>query len=225
MANIKTVIFDFDGTITTSTSNIWKDIYLALNLPVDKTSNYYTSYIDFVAGKYDYATWVKINQDDFVEGKLNSQLFYKIVDKCNLIDGLEQTCKTLKQHGINLYILSGNFVEAIQYSLGELTNYFTEISANNIIFDKNGNLDKLVPTKYDFEQKATYITQLMEANNLTCDNICFVGNGDNDIYAYKSKVKTICINPLNANENNSTIWSHVIHNCNNLTQILDYIIK
>ena len=223
MKKIKAVVFDFDGTLTKSNENIWKRIYQKINYPVDKTSSYYTSYVDYINNKIDYNTWVEIGEKDFIAGRLTKSMFYEICSDYKLFNGVIETLLKLKNDNIKLYVLSGNFVEAIKFVFQENSNLFEDISANQIRFYKNGNIEKLISTKYDFEGKATYLQNLIKNNNLSSDEICFVGNGDNDIYAYQAGVKTICINPVNANESNKTIWSNVIKPCTDLNEILEFI--
>jgi FMN phosphatase YigB (HAD superfamily) len=57
------------------------------------------------------------------------------------------------------------------------------------------------------------------------EEICFVGNGDNDEYAHLSGCKTICINPEETDGNNKTLWHTTLNNVTNLTQLLDEILK
>ena len=225
MNKIRAVIFDFDGTLTKSNENIWKKLYLKLGLLVDKNSNYYKSYIDFINKKYDYQSWVKVNEDDFKKGGLTESIFYEIAGEYELFNGVIETIKLLRKQNIKLYILSGNFVQAIKYILGENKDYFNDVSANNIYFDNSSFIKEITPTIYDFEGKATYIKNIMINENLSPEEVCFVGNGDNDIYAYRAGVKTICINPVNAKEDDEMIWSNVIKNCKNLEEILKFIVK
>ena len=129
MENIKAVVFDFDGTLTHKNDNVWKSIYESIGYPTDKNSSYHKSFVDFLADKFDYEYWVVINENDFKDGKLTKEMFYDIVNRTILIDGIKETVETLKSKNIKLYILSGNFVELISHSLGELSSYFEEISA------------------------------------------------------------------------------------------------
>ena len=140
-----------------------------------------------------------------------------------MIGGLEKTLKTLSEKGIKLFILSGNIKYSIRHVLGDLSKYFTEISANDAIFDENGNFVDLIATKYDFEGKADFIVKVKEELGLKPEEITFVGNGSNDVWAYKSGARTICVNPKDADEDKSEKWTKVLPVVKDLSEILEYI--
>lgn len=226
MTKIKTkaVLFDFDGTLTYGDyNNIWKSLYQVLGYSTDHNSDYYMSYLNFVEGKYDYDAWVKINETDYLNGGLTKTIFDEVSQNEKFIEGLEQVLITLKKKGIKLYVLSGNFGYLIRKTLGDLSLYFDDISANEIVFNDDGTLSHLVATKYDFEGKADYITKIKDELQIDASEICFVGNGENDAFAYRSGAKTICINPVNADEENQEKWTCVLKDVTNLSEILDYI--
>ena len=106
---------------------------------------------------------------------------------------------------------------------GPLAKYFTEISANEAIFDEDGTLVDLIATKYDFEGKADFIVKVREELGVKPDEITFVGNGSNDIWAYKSGARTICINPKDADEDKTEKWTKVLPIVKDLSEILEYI--
>ena len=220
----KAVIFDFDGTLTIGrANNVWKMLYLKLGYGVGDGSSYKSSFLKFQSKEVDYAGWVQINKQDFVDAGLNKEIFDDVLKEIKLIQGLEETLKTLSEKGVKLFILSGNIVYAIKRVLGDLAYYFTEISANDVLFNEDDKLEDLVPTKYDFEGKADFIVKVRDNIGAKPNEIVFVGNGSNDVWAYKSGAKTICINPKDADENNNEKWNKVLPVVKNLTEILDYI--
>ena len=220
----KAVVFDFDGTLTVGrANNVWKMLYLELGYDIGEGSNYRNSFLSFKNKKYDYASWVEVNKNDFVNAGINKEIFNKVLKEITLINGLEKTLKTLSKKGIKLFVLSGNMKYSIEHVLGDLSKYFTEISANEAVFDDNGNLTNLIATKYDFEGKADFIVKVREELGLKPEEITFVGNGSNDIWAYKSGARTICINPKDADEDKSEKWTKVLPNVKDLSEILEYI--
>ena len=220
----KAVIFDFDGTLTIGrANNVWKMLYLELGYDIGEGSNYRNSFLSFKNKQYDYSHWVEVNKNDFINAKLNKEIFHKVLEEVKLINGIETTLKTLHEKGVKLFVLSGNIKYSIRHVLGDLSKYFTEISANDAIFDENGYLCDLVATKYDFEGKADFIVKVREELGISANEIVFVGNGSNDIWAYRSGAKTICVNPKDADENNNEKWTHVLHTVKDLSEILKYI--
>ena len=71
-------------------------------------------------------------------------------------------------------------------------------------------MEKIISTKYDYEGKADYIIEVMKKFNFSPDEVVFVGNGENDIFAHRSGAKTICINPTNASDDCINAWDFVI---------------
>ncbi len=220
----KALFFDFDGTLTIGrSSNVWKMIYVALGYNTGEGSSYKKSYLNFVEGRCTYADWVEINKHDFQNAGLTKNIFDEVLTDLTFIDGIEETLKVLTEAGVKLFIVSGNMNYAITKALGSMLKYFTEISANFISFDEDGKLDKMIATSYDYEGKADYIFKVQKEYNILPQEMVFVGNGPNDIWAYKSGVKTICINPKDAEENDAKIWNIVLTGVTNLTEILKYI--
>ena len=220
----KAVIFDYDGTLTYGNYlNIYKSLYHILGYATDKTSKYYQDYLDFKDYKLSYENWVKINEQDFKNAGLTKNIFESAIENIKLIDELDVVLKTLHQKGIKLYVLSGNFGYAIRKNLGNLTDLFTEISANEIYFNDDGSVSHMVATKFDYEGKPNFIKKVQEELNIEPYEICFVGNGENDKFAYRSGAKTICINPVDADEKNAEKWACVLNNVTSFKKILDCI--
>ena len=226
MKNFKTkaVIFDYDGTLTFGDyNNIYKSLYQVLGYATDRNSAYYQDYVDFINFKIDYAGWVKINEEDFKNGGLTKDIFDSVTENIKLIKGLEKTLKTLHESGVKLYVLSGNFVYAIKKTLGKLAELFTEISANEVHFNEDGTLSHLVATEFDYDCKPKFIEKVINELGVLPEEICFVGNGENDKFAYRAGAKTICVNPVDADEDDAEKWACVLKNVTNFEKILDYI--
>ncbi len=226
MKNFKTkaVIFDYDGTLTFGDyNNIFKSLYQVLGYATDRNSAYYQDYVDFINFKIDYAGWVKINEEDFKNGGLTKDIFDSVTENIKLIKGLEKTLKTLHENGVKLYVLSGNFIYAIKKTLGKLAELFTEISANEVHFNEDGTLSHLVATEFDYDCKPKFIEKVINELGVLPEEICFVGNGENDKFAYRAGAKTICVNPVDADEDDAEKWACVLKNVTNFEKILDYI--
>ena len=194
-----------------------------LGFETDKNSKYYQDYLDFKDYKLSYEDWVEINENDFKNGGLTKEIFDGVIKNIKLIDGLEEVLKTLHGKGIKLYVLSGNFGYAIRKNLGGLARLFTEISANEIYFNADGSVSHMVATKFDYEGKPKFITKVQEELGILPEEICFVGNGENDKFAYRSGAKTICINPVDADEKNAEKWAFVLESVTSMVKILDCI--
>lgn len=224
---MKVVMFDFDGTLTKTAPNIWKKIWNKLGYDTtDKIkSEYYTQLYDYLNHKTTYQGWCDETCESFKAKKMNKNIMPELISDIELMDGFEDFIKTLKNNGISLHIISGNFTDVIEEVLGDYAKYFDSINANDLEFDKDGYLTYIKGTNYDFEGKAKFIIEYQEKHNLKTEDMCFVGNGDNDEYAHLAGCRTICINPDNTDGTNKTLWHTTLNNITNLNQILDEILK
>lgn len=101
--------------------------------------------------------------------------------------------------------------------------YIDGIKANEFRFGDDGFLKEIIGTKYDFEGKASYISELSKELRVHPSDILFIGNSINDRFAYESGARTLCINPQLTDISDSKVWNACINSCRNLTEILDYI--
>ncbi len=217
---MKAIMFDFDGTLTIKSPNIWKAIWGNLGYETGKGSYFSMLFIMFLTKDITHQKWCDLTCEKFMEKGLHKDLVKSITKQIRLNDGATETFKTLKEMGYSLHIISGNFKSVIKEVLGENAKYFDSINANEFEYDKNGYVVGIKGTNYDFEGKAHFITEFKEKNNMPAKDICFVGNGDNDEWAHLSGCRTLCVNPENTDITNKTKWHHAIENVTNLTQIL-----
>lgn len=217
---MKTIIFDFDGTLTKKDQNIWKMLWQELGYTTDKNSIYAKLYVEHVIKKnITRDQWFNLTCVAFQRKGMTKQTLIDVTKNITLIDGFEKVIKELYNKGYSMHIVSGCIKQSIEMVLGDYIKYFSNIESNDIIFDENDKLKKLVATPYDFIGKAKYIENLMTKTNTKPEEIIFVGNGDNDEWAYKSGCKTICINPVNTDSKNRTIWHSEISSLESLAEI------
>ena len=215
---MKAVVFDFDGTLTEENFKLWKKIWKELGYEIGENSYYESLVKSFMSGKITHKQWCELTLKAFQERGFTEQKLDEITKGIVLIDGVEDLFKYLKTKGVELHIVSGNIVSVIKKVLRQNVGYITAIKANEFLFDKQGKLVEIVGTKYDYEGKATYIKELCKKMGCKPQEILFVGNSINDEWVCKSGVKTICVNPDEANIRDSYVWNKVIYT-NNLMDL------
>lgn len=218
--NMNAVMFDFDGTLTYKSPNIWKAIWQNLGYDTGSGSYFSQLFIRFMTNDISHQKWCDLTCEAFRERNLKLEMLKPIISEIKLIEGAEETFKILKSSGISLHIVSGNFDMVMREVLGDKVKYFDSINGNKINFDSNGNVISIKGTNYDFEGKAMFINEYKEKTGTNATNICFVGNGDNDEWAHLSGCKTICINPENTDISDTTKWHSALQNVTNLQQVL-----
>ncbi len=221
---MKAVFFDFDGTLTYKSKNIWKAIWQKLGYDTSKSSYFAQLFVDFMNKKITHQQWCDLTCSAFQEKGMNVNILNELVKEIKLIDGATELFEILKQNGFSLHVVSGNIIDVIEKVLGENVKYFDSINANDFYFDNENKLTYIKGTNYDFEGKAKFIEQYKETFGTPAKNLYFVGNGDNDEWAYLSGCHTICINPENAETSNKSKWHTTIDNVNDLRDVLPFII-
>ena len=221
---MKAVFFDFDGTLTYKSHNIWKSIWKNCGYDTDSTSYFASLFKKFMSKEITHQQWCDLTCDEFKKANFNFKALIGLARQIKLVEGLEETLKHLKENGYHLFIISGNIVSVIKEVLGDKQKYFDGIMANNLYFDNSGKIDYIKGTNYDFEGKAKFITEFKIATNSSAKELYFVGNGNNDEWAHLSGCNTICINPEETDFQNNTKWHKVIENVDNLTEILKFVL-
>ena len=223
---MKAVFFDFDGTLTQKGKNLWKATFELLGYDVTSNNGEYKSlFRDFLSGKIDYKEWCDQTCECYRARGFSKEMLQGLILDIKLLDGVKQTFETLQKQNIKVCILSGNFVEIIKYVLGDLTKYVSKINANSVEFDKNGIILKINSTNYDFEGKAKFIADYCSQNKINPQDVLFVGNADNDEWAYQSGCKTLCVNPDKTDGQDTKKWHYCIEKMQNMTEILPIITK
>lgn len=219
----KVVIFDFDGTLTTSRYgyNTWEKLWMALGYPVSMCEKYHAKYSNH---EITHDEWCEITEKYFKERGLGRKHLVETSKEEALLPGAEEVIKTLKAQGLMLFILSGSIRQYIELVLGhELTHCFTEIKANRFVFDEQGMLDGIIGTPYDFEGKARFVSKIINDRGIDPADIIYVGNSFNDEFVYESGVETLCINPARTDFYNNKVWHNYLRDVRDLHEILPYI--
>lgn len=217
---MKTIVFDFDGTLTQKSHEIWTKMWERIDaLDVD-----YEIYCKYRDKEIDYVKWCELIEIEYKKRGFSKDMLFEVADGMILMEHLEETLYTLKDNGYALYIISGGVEEVVKSKLGDLTKYFDGIYACGFKFDDNGLLTHIVPTRYDDEGKKLFIDEYCANTKTNPREITFIGNGDNDEYVYLSGCHTICLNPGKKTRfEDSTIWHNVIDNTKDMRDILKYL--
>jgi phosphoserine phosphatase len=193
-----------------------------LGFPPNLCADYHNQ---FTSKKITHNEWCKITLNNFREKKLSKKDLKEIANKIIFIKNLESLLKELENLNIKMYILSGSIVELIEAKLDSFENYFVDISANKFHFNREGLLKDIIGTKYDFKGKATFLKEVIIKEKIAPFEVLYVGNSINDIWAYESGVKTLCVNPINTNSYNRIQWRDSIQNMKSALEILNFVNK
>lgn len=218
---MKTIIFDFDGTLTKKSNEIWRNIWIKLDaLEVDEML-----YNKFSNNESTYTEWCNEIEKEFIKRNLNSSILDELISKIEMMENLESTFMELKSKGYDLRILSGGIDYVIKSLLKDNVQYFSDIKSTIFKFDEKGYLTKIIDTDSDEGGKARYILNYMKETNTDPKDIIFIGNGHNDRHVSSTGCSTICINPNGTNHLDEDIWHNYIESTQDLSDIIKVIDK
>lgn len=217
------VVFDFDGTLTEQHGDrtTWESIWTSLGYDVDECRRLHDRYN---RRQISHPEWCALTAEKFRKRRLRIDTINKIASEIRLLDGCEETFRTLKENNIRIYIVSGSIREIIRRVIRGLAMYVDDIKANDFQFSPDGSFVTIIGTKYDFEGKANFILKLSKKLHISPKDILFFGNSHNGKYVSSmSGAKTLCINPRRTDPTDLSIWDSSILECRNLTEILSSV--
>lgn len=216
------VVFDFDGTLTSGKTNktTWERLWTSLDYDVKMCQDLHLRYD---RNEITHTEWCKLTEQKFRERNLHRNMVDNIASKIKLMKGTRNTFQELQRRDIKIYIVSGSILTVIRSVLGNLYQYVDGIKANQFRFNQSGFLTEIIGTKYDFEGKASFITEVAMELNISPKDILFIGNSVNDRFAHISGARTLCINPKLTDITNRTVWNDCIQTCEDLMEIIKYL--
>ncbi|MHA2069196.1 MAG: HAD family hydrolase [Candidatus Thorarchaeota archaeon] len=171
---VKLVVFDVDGTLT-SHSSIWWRLHEHF-----KTETQGKAFYDqYFSGEISYNEWA-----DFDAGLWKGQSLEEVkqlVHATELVPGAAETVNSLKEHGIDVAILSGGLdilAENIARRLG------IEYVLTNRLGHKNGLLTGEVEVCVGWGEKVQELKHICNHFKVSLSETAFVGDGRNDISVF-----------------------------------------
>jgi|GEM_PF-5057879 len=222
--SIKAIVFDFDGTLSrckiSNMNSSWEMIWEKLGYKKSECEELYKKY---KAREIDHQEWCDKTCRAFQKKNLTESTLKEIAKDFELLAGVKESLDKLKQKNIKLYLVSGSIMQLIRFIWNdELDDYFDECKANIFRF-RDGKLDAIIGTRYDFEGKSEFVSQIFKHLKLkSTSEILFIGNSDNDQYARRSGAQTLCLNAKLTNPDNKEIWDDSFKT-DNFEELLDYI--
>jgi len=220
----KAVFFDFDGTLTYTEEgfNTWEKIWVELGYPADACFEYYRQ---FIGEEISHEKWCSLTLDSFQAKELTESQVKSVAKKISLVDGVEEVFQTLHRKGIKIYIVSGSINTVVDQVLGGLTQYIEDFEVNWFCYDKEGRLEHIEGTKFDFAGKRDFIVKICEELDIHPTETWFIGNDFNDECTYECGANTMCIEGVQGapRSYNSKIWRVVLRRMKSLTDILEHL--
>ncbi len=219
----KAVVFDFGGTLALSSSELstWERIWASVGYQIEDAAELHRQ---FLAKKITHQEWCNLTCTKLRERNFGRKEMKSIIGDIYPVAGLPETIKTLHDAGIALYVVSGSIKEIISNVIGDATyKLFSEVKANEFIYDDTGVIKEIRGHQFDFEGKAHFITRVIEEQRCAPLEVLFVGNSLNDSWASRSGARTLCVNPSNVDHSNTLIWTDYIKKMVDLSEIMRFV--
>ena len=187
----KLVCFDLDGTIIDETIFIWQTIHDHLCTDKNKRQQ---AMDDFYNNKISYSAWALHDVDMWRQAGATKKEILKALEPLKLMNGARETLAELKKKGLKLAIISGSLNIAIEKVLPEYNEIFDYVYINELFFDSDGRIGRVIPTKYDMKHKATALKEICEKENIKPDECVFIGDHHNDVDVAKMSGLSISFN-------------------------------
>jgi phosphoserine phosphatase len=182
---IKLVVFDVDGTLTLH-SSIWWRLHEEFNTQ-EEGKKYFDLFFD---DKITYQEWADYDAGLWKGQPLDRVL--QVVEETELVTGARETIKKLKEHGIQVAVLSGG--------LDILANHIArcvgiDYVLTNRLLSENGILTGGVEVKVGWGEKVQEIRQINEHFGVSLKDTAFVGDGRNDLSVFQEVGLSIAFRP------------------------------
>ncbi len=206
MANIRLVVFDLDGTLTTVDS-LWTylhDTFGTASRGNEAASRYWN-------GQMTYTEWAEADAKCW-SGISLTQL-EDALDKIPLRRGAKNLFQTLKDRRVNTVILSAGLSILANKAREELN---ADLAIANDLISRDGRLTGEIKVNVSLTEKMSLVKRMATIFNLQCKQIALVGDRSNDLTI--PECLRIAIDPKDLNTIRNA--DYVI---DDLTEILDVL--
>jgi len=201
----KIICFDFNGTLVNEGS--WDFLTCGEKELEKELEDVFCLYKNNKISINDF--WDKTVLTLKKTGRANREYFCNHTDIVrNLKDGAEDLIRYLKEKEYRIYIVScsiGEYLECLKQKFS-LDGFY---AGSNLVFDDKG---ELITIKSDCMKGASFkerkLEELVLKENVNVEDIVFVGDGNNDIGAFKMTKKGIAIDSK-SEELNSVAWKKI----------------
>lgn len=193
MADIEQVLFDMDGTLTTTTfddeySSVW---HVTASVLGDEALAVQEELVDqwaagddrFVRdGQRDYELFVDATVEMHAEQGLTREMFYdEVLSHMAFNPGVEEAVDAINRAGYDTAIISGGVGPQAAY-VGEELGIDAVYASCSYEWDDDGRLVDWQTYPSDHAGKTAFMHGLLAEKGLSPDQALFVGDGSNDVH-------------------------------------------
>lgn len=185
----RVVAFDLDGTLIKGIRHSWNVLWEAIGRDNELATEHKK---EFEECRLSYKTWCKMDRDALRDGGLTMQKVAEAVAKngCSLTKNLIEAVDLLHENNCKVVIISGGADCLLTTLLPNAAEIFDDIYINRCIFGRDGVLEDIIPTEYDWDDDCVGVKGKDAGFNFLCakhgaelkDSV-FVGDDRNDFRA------------------------------------------
>jgi len=181
----KLIIFDLDGTIF-EPIDFWRELHEVYGTAKENK---------VLVKKYLRNNFAKLIEE-VVEKRWKgkpAEPYFELVKKTKYLPGVKECFAEIKKKGFMTAIISGSSIELARRAQHDLG--IDHIYANELVI-KEGKVsgEYIWPVGPGYEKKVEVIEHLCEDLEIDVKDVTFIGNGHNDIEAFKVVGKSIAFN-------------------------------
>lgn len=232
----KLVAFDLDGTLIKGIRYSWSLLWQAICMPKKYGTERKKK---FENNEISYQEWCDADLKELKAGELTLDKVRAAVTRsgCTLTKNLHEAIKELKNNGCIVVIISGGVDCILNILLPDADKLFDEIFINKLSFSrKTGIIEKITPTKYDWDDKASGVcgkniclNELRDKYDI--EKTVFVGDDRNDFKAMSEAKMSILYHSYDPNDTTRGTGSRhmpdniIIEQSNDLLKVSKRIIE
>jgi HAD superfamily phosphoserine phosphatase-like hydrolase len=216
--NIKMVCFDLDGTLLTGYQYSWSLIWKHLGFDDHVRKQMIR---DYKKGKLKYKDWCDKCAEYFITGGLRRRHLHEIMKdyKVKPAKSYRRTMAFLDGRGIKRVIISGG-VDTFLQKLPCRGRGFQHIFINKFIWRKDGRLDRIEHTDYDFKEKWDGLLKICEQESIQPHEVLFVGDSQNDEHIATKTPNVIAFDGTSDALSNIADWTSKTHDLDIVAQAI-----
>jgi phosphoserine phosphatase len=224
----KAVVFDFDGTLTkpgSSTRTTWESIWKTIGYDDNECGLLAKRFLikdDNHPDKINHPEWCRLTLEKFKAKGLRQSQVIGVAAAIELISDFDECMREIQELGIPIYIVSGSIWDVIITALGDGAKYFKRIESNTFGYNPDTTIGTITGTKFDFEGKGAFVTELAKELKVPPHDILFIGNSINDVHVKGAGARTLLVNP-HFTSPADPVWDCYIPRMSSLLEILPFI--
>ncbi len=183
------VCFDLDGTLIEGLEFSWQHIHDYLKTDQARRDIMRDK---FFAKEISYEEWAMHDLMMWKEKGATREELIKALGTLRIMPGAKESIKELKSQGLKVGVISGS----LDFILDHLfpNHPFDFVYMNKIMFNEDGQIEKVECTKFDFEKKAEALKIECAREEIDPSECVFIGDNLNDVQIAKEAGLSIAFN-------------------------------